>query len=178
MVVNTKCLQAGDLKEGGLWTWGAKVQAVGEMETEVKVENKPWNPKVVELKGCLEKVTLYCKGLKFHVLHLWNHGTPETCESLVLTKYVPHMFTSGRVSPCSPNSQTSCTPSGLQPPCHPVKLFKQANHILHRNQGASHPLVTTKPAFHSPCWFTPFWVNPSVALHGMSCPSPLGCEYM
>ena len=39
------------------------------------------------------------------------------------------------------------------PACQPRKLFQQANHVLLQKSGPLRVLVTTVPAYHSPCWF-------------------------
>ena len=44
------------------------------------------------------------------------------------------------------------SPNRLQLPAR-VELFDQTHRILPRNQEAPHPLATTKPASHCPCWF-------------------------
>lgn len=38
----------------------------------------------------------------------------------------------------------------VSPPCQPMELFTQVNHILPWEQGVAHPLVTTKPAPTAP----------------------------
>lgn len=55
-------------------------------------------------------------------------------------------------------TQTFCTPPSPQArgltflPAH--EIFKQMNHILPQESKVTHPLATTKPASHSPRWFT------------------------
>lgn len=60
-----------------------------------------------------------------------------------------------------------------------MTLFKRDNHILHGNQGSPYPVVTTKPAYYSPCWVIlipsarPVW--PCMLC---KCPAPTSSEYV
>lgn len=97
----------------------------------------------------------------------------------------PHSKPSRRISLPGefPNQQnqlclTWSSAEWVSPPCEIVKLYKQANHILHVNKGSLHSL-------HHKAWLLGPWLafctpkyNPCMVLPGLWHPPPLLCEYL
>lgn len=102
------------------------------------------------------------EGLKFQALpwHFWASQAPQCLVvSSLLSSFLPLPREKGSHSASSPVTWTSCTPPGPQHnrlhfPSLPAREITQASPIPPWELGSPHPLATTKPVSHRPCWFT------------------------
>lgn len=186
MIVKTKCFQADNFQKGGAANPKGKgtgnVGRGGEMEMEVWIAKKPWNPKgatagwvltdQIHPTGRPKNLCATLTPVNLKGLHTPNCEVPSSHQTHSAPLRKSHHSGS---SPVSWTSHIWCSAS--LPACDIIQT-SQSYSPTGTSRGHLPFLLLQSLPFTAPAGSLSPECSPGVAVHGVQCPAALSCEDM